>query len=296
MQEASHPPLPRGEGKPAQAPANSIPAGLWEKCPNCRALLYVKELERNLRVCHNCQYHFRLSTVERIALLIDPGQFEEIDADLPAVNPLQFPDYERKLARDREKTGLQEAFKYGDALIAGVPLVLGVADFAFIGGTMGSLVGEKVTRALERGREFRRPVVLAAASGGARLQEGIIALMQMAKTSAAVARLKASGQLYIVIMTDPTYAGVLASFASLGDIIITEPGTRIGFASPKMIEQNLKVKMPPGTHSAEFQLSHGMLDMVVHRRELRSVVAKLLTYLVPAPTHDPLLVGAASGG
>lgn len=295
MHEASPPLLPRGDGKPAQAPAGSIPAGLWEKCPKCRALLYVKELERNLRVCHNCQYHFQLATAERIAHLIDPGCFTELDVVLPAVNPLQFPEYEQKLAKDREKTGLQEAFKYGDAAIDGVPIVFGVADFTFRGGSMGSIVGEKVTRALERGAELRRPVVLVATSGGARLQEGIVALMQMAKTSAAVARLKAAGQLYIVIMTDPTYAGVLASFASLGDIILTEPGTRIGFASPQMIEQNLKVKMPPGTQGAESQLAHGMLDMVVHRREMRNVVGRLLTYLTPAPAHDPVLVGAASG-
>jgi len=296
MHDASRPRGKQHEGKPAQQQAAGIPAVLWEKCPKCRAMLYVKELERNFRVCHNCQYHFQLTSPERIALLADPGGFAELDVEFPAVNPLQFPEYEEKLAIDRKKTNLREAFMYGDATITGVPTVLGVADFAFRGGTMGTIVGEKVTRALERGAELRRPVVLAATSGGARLQEGILALMQMAKTSAASARLRAAGQLYIVIMTDPTYAGVLASFASLGDIIITEPGTRIGFASPRMIEQNLKVKMPAGTHSAEFQLSHGMVDMVVHRRELRSVVGRLLSYLAPAaiPADQPVLVGLSS--
>ncbi len=281
MHDASHPRGPQDDGPSAQATPTAIPAGLWEKCPKCRAMLYVKELERNLRVCDKCQYHFQLSSSERLALLVDPGHFTELDAELVAVDPLHFPDYAQKLAVARSKTGMQEAFRYGDAEIAGLPVVFGVADFAFIAGSMSTMVGEKVTRALERGAALGWPVALVVTSGGARMQEGILSLMQMAKTSAAAARLKAAGQLYIVIMTDPTYAGVLASFASLGDIIIAEPGTRIGFASPRMIEQNLKSKMPAGTQSAESQLSHGMVDMVVHRRELRSVLGKLLAYLTP---------------
>ncbi len=287
MHDASHPRVPQAEGTPAHATPAGIPAGLWEKCPKCRAMLYVKELERNLRVCDKCQYHFQLSSAERLALLVDPGRFTEFDAELAAVDPLLFPDYAQKLAAARQKTGMPEAFRYGDAEITGMPVVFGVADFAFIAGSMSTIVGEKVTRALERGTALGRPVVLVTTSGGARMQEGILSLMQMAKTSAAAARLKAAGQLYIVVMTDPTYAGVLASFASLGDIIITEPGTRIGFASPRMIEQNLKAKMPASTQSAESQLSHGMVDMVVHRRELRSVLGKLLAYLTPAPTTPP---------
>jgi len=270
------------DGIPAQVTPAGIPAGLWEKCPKCRAMLYVKELARNLRVCDKCQHHFQLSSDERLTLLVDPGCFMEIDAELSAIDPLQFPDYAQKLAAACKKTGMKEAFRYGDAEVVGIPVVFGVADFAFIAGSMSTIVGEKVTRALERGAELGRPVVLVATSGGARMQEGILSLMQMAKTSAAVARLKAAGQFYIVIMTDPTYAGVLASFASLGDIIIAEPGTRIGFASPRMIEQNLKSKMPASTQSAESQLSHGMIDMVVHRRELRSILGKLLEYLTPA--------------
>ncbi len=252
-------------------------------------MLYVKELERNLRVCHKCQYHFQLATAERIALLIDPGCFAELDAELAGGRSTAFSGIRSKNWHgDREKTGLQEAFKYGDAEIAGVPTVLAWSRFRLHrGGSMGSIVGEKVTRALERGVEL-------APSGGDRRHLGRRAPAGRHRVVDADGEnigcrraLKAAGQLYIVIMTDPTYAGVLASFASLGDIIITEPGTRIGFASPHMIEQNLKSKMPAGTQSAEFQLSHGMVDMVVHRRELRSVLGKLLNYLAPAPPCVP---------
>jgi len=275
-----------------------IPAGLWQKCPKCNALLYVKELERNLRVCHNCHHHFRLSPEERIAQLTDGDSFVEIDAGMSSANPLDFPDYEHKLALDREKTGREEAFIYGDATLDGIPIVFGLADFNFRAGSMGSVVGEKVTRALERGAELGHPVIFVTASGGARMQEGIISLMQMAKTAAASERLKAAGQLYIVIMTDNTTAGVLASFASLGDVIIAEPGALIGFAGPRVIEQNLKVKLPPGTHTAEFQLAHGMVDMVATRRDLRGIVSKLLTYLSPASFApepiDKVLAAAAS--
>ncbi len=260
----------------------SVPPGLWQKCPKCRALLYVKELERNLRVCGQCQHHFQIGTAERIAQLVDEGAFTELDDGLLPANPLDFPDYEEKLVRGRAKAGQNEGFIYGDAVIDGVPTVLGVANFAFMGGSMGSVVGEKVTRALERGADLNRPVVLVCASGGARMQEGIVSLMQMAKTAAACARLKATGNLYIVVMTDPTTAGVLASFASLGDICIAEPGALVGFAGPRVIEQNLKIKLPPGTHTAEFQLNHGMIDLVVPRRELRTTLGKLLSYLAPA--------------
>lgn len=276
------PPRPPRGSKSTKENMAGIPAGLWQKCPKCSALLYVKELERNLRVCHNCHHHFRLTPEERIALLTDEGSFAELDAGMSSVNPLDFPDYEQKLAADRTKTGREEAFIYGDARIDGIPIVFGVADFNFRGASMGSVYGEKATRALERGAALGRPVLFVTASGGARMQEGIISLMQMAKTSAACARLKEAGQLYIVIMTDNTTAGVLASFASLGDIIIAEPGALIGFAGPRVIEQNLKIKLPPGTHTAEFQLAHGMVDMVVNRRDLRLVVGKLLGYLSPA--------------
>lgn len=283
MTDGSRPATSRG----AATTPNGIPAGLWQKCPHCRALLYVKELERNLRVCHHCQHHFPLSPTERLALLVDPEQFTELDSALRPVNPLDFPGYPEKLARDIAKSGHPEAFIYGDARIQEVPVVFGIENFAFMGGSMASVVGEKVTRALERGVALNRPVVLVTASGGARMQEGMISLMQMAKTAAACERLRAAGQLYLVIMTHPTMAGVLASFASLGDVIIAEPGAQIGFAGPRVIEQNLKVKLPPGSHTAEFALQHGMIDLVIHRRELRSTVARLLTYLTPAETSVP---------
>ncbi len=298
MSETVPPRAPRGTGKPTREQMSGIPAGLWQKCPKCSALLYVKELERNLRVCPQCQYHFRLSTNERIALLTDAGSFREIDAELMSGNPLAFPDYLDKLASDRAKTGRNEAFVYGDATLDGVPMVFGLVDFTFRGGSMGAVYGEKVARALERGADGARPVVLVTTSGGARMQEGIVSLMQMAKTAAACERLKAAGQLYLVIMTDPTTAGVLASFASLGDIIIAEPGAQIGFAGPRVIEQNLKVKLPPGSHTAEFQFTHGMVDLVINRRDLRTMVSTLLTYLAPSAGTDAdqaALVAAAQG-
>jgi acetyl-CoA carboxylase carboxyl transferase subunit beta len=295
MPDAPRPPKRWGDAKPAPEQLAGIPKGLWQKCPKCRAMLYQKELERNLRVCGNCQYHFPLSTTDRIAQLADADSFVELDANMLPVNPLDFPDYTEKLVRGREKAKQNEAFVYGDAAIAAVPTVLGVASFAFMGGSMGSVVGEKVTRALERGAALQRPVVLVCASGGARMQEGIVSLMQMAKTSAACERLKAAGQLYIVIMSDPTTAGVLASFASLGDICIAEPGALVGFAGPRVIEQNLKVKLPPGTHTSEFQVNHGMIDMVVHRRDLRPTVAKLVTLLAPAAPVDDDAAPAIAG-
>jgi len=283
MHDASLPQPPREVGKPTREQLAGIPAGLWEKCPKCRAMLYVKELERDLRVCHSCQHHFPLSTADRIAMLADPESFIELDAGMAPVNPLHFPGYEEKLARGQEKSGYKEAFVYGDALMTEVPMILGVANFELMGGSMGSVVGEKVTRALERGIALERPVVFSCASGGARMQEGMVSLMQMAKTAAACQRLRAAGQLYISILTHPTIGGVMASFASLGDIIIAEPGTQICLTGPRVLEQNLKIKLPAGTNTAEFQLSHGMIDMVVHRRELRSTVARLLTYLTPTP-------------
>jgi acetyl-CoA carboxylase carboxyl transferase subunit beta len=293
MSDASRPSKGWGAARPAPAQMAGIPKGLWQKCPKCRAMLYLKELERNLRVCGNCQYHFPLSTEERIAILADDGAFVEIDANLLPGNPLDFPDYAEKLERGRAKAGQNEAFVYGDATIAGAPVVLGVANFGFMGGSMGSVVGEKVTRALERGVELGRPVVLVCASGGARMQEGMVSLMQMAKTAAACERLKAAGQLYITILADPTTGGVWASFASLGEIIIAEPAALIGLTGPRVLEQNLKVKLPPGTHTAEFQLNHGMVDMVVPRRELQGTVAKLVGLLAPAPAPADDAVAAA---
>jgi len=254
----------------------SFPDGLWRNCPKCKTLLYTKDLTNDYFICPNCGYHFPLSLYQRLELLTDHGTFEELDASLEGDNPLDFPNYTEKLETSRLKTKQKEGFAYGDAKLDGKDLVIGVASFAFMGGSMGSIVGEKVTRALERGADKGKPVVLVCASGGARMQEGIISLMQMAKTAAAVEKLRKTGQVYITILTDPTTAGVFASYASMGDIIIAEPGALIGFAGPRVIEQNLRIKLPPGTHTAEFQLEHGMIDMVVNRRELRDTLSVML--------------------
>jgi len=257
----------------------SFPDGLWRNCPKCKTLLYTKDLTNDYFICPSCGYHFPLNLYQRLELLTDHGSFKEVDAELVGGNPLDFPNYTEKIESSRLKTKQKEGFAYGDAKMDGRDIVIGVASFAFMGGSMGSIVGEKVTRALERGAEQNKPVIIVCASGGARMQEGIVSLMQMAKTAAAVEKLRATGQIYITVLTDPTTAGVFASYASMGDVIIAEPGALIGFAGPRVIEQNLRIKLPPGTHTAEFQLAHGMIDMVVNRRELRGTVSNLVTYL-----------------
>ena len=258
---------------------NEIPDGLWVKCERCQEMLYQKELEKDLMVCRRCGFHFRLPASERIRVTVDPDSFVERDVKMRSSNPLSFPGYPDKLAQGKEKTGLNEGLVWGTCTMEGMPAVLAVADFGFMGGSMGSVVGEKMTRALEYAAASRLPVIAFCTSGGARMQEGILSLMQMAKTAAAYSKLDDAGQLYITVFTDPLTAGVLASFASLGDIIVTEPEALIGFAGPRVIEQNLKIKLPPGTHTAQFQLEHGMVDMVVPRREMRPLLAKLLKYL-----------------
>jgi len=265
-------------GAPA-ARRPEVPEGLWLKCPKCSGMLYQKELERDLKVCRHCSHHFRLTARERIAYTADPDTFVERDAGLRSVNPLDFPEYEQKLEADQAKTGLGEALVWGEAQLNAHPIVLAVADANFRMASMGSVVGEKVTRALEHAAATRRPALFFCASGGARMQEGILSLMQMAKTAAAVRRLQEARVPYLVVLTDPTTAGVLASFASLGDVVLAEPAALVGFAGPRVIEQNLKVKLPPGTHTAEFALGRGMVDMVVARRELVPTLSRLLSYL-----------------
>jgi len=261
------------QGKP------EVPEGLWLKCPQCGGMLYQKELERDLRVCRHCSHHFRLGAKERIEQVADPGSFREFDAGLRSVNVLGFPQYEAKLASDQAKTGLTEALIWGEGRLNGREVVLAAADTNFRMASMGSVVGEKVTRALEHAAATGRPAVFFCASGGARMQEGIISLMQMAKTAAAAHRLHEAGVPYLVVLTDPITAGVLASFASLGDITLAEPAALVGFAGRRVIEQGLKIKLPPGTHTAEFALAHGMVDMIVPRRELVPTVSRLLAYL-----------------
>ena len=259
-----------------------IPEGLWVKCDNCKEIVYRKEVERNLKVCPKCNYHFRISAAERLKLLIDPGSFRELDPDLASTDPLRFRDsipYSERLAENRKKSGLSDAIISGEVLIRGIPAAVAVMDFSFMGGSMGSVVGEKVTRTAELALAKRIPLIAVSASGGARMQEGMFSLMQMAKVSAAVGRLKDGGVPYIWVLTDPTFGGVSASFAMLGDIIIAEPRSLIGFAGPRVIEQTIKQQLPPDFQRAEFLLSHGLIDMIVSRKDLRETISRILTLL-----------------
>jgi acetyl-CoA carboxylase carboxyl transferase subunit beta len=265
------------------------PGNLMVKCPKCKEMLYSRDWEKNLKVCSRCNYHFRLTAYERIDLLLDAGSFVELDADMVSVDPLQFvsrsQSYAAKLQEEREKVGLPEAVVTGYGTIESHPLSLAVMDFRFIGGSMGSVVGEKVTRTIELGMERRWPVLIVSTSGGARMQEGLFSLLQMAKTAAALARLGEAHVPYFSLITDPTTGGVTASFAMLGDVILAEPGALIGFAGPRVIEQFMHVKLPEGTVNSEFVLQHGMIDAIVHRRDLRQTLARLLRlYTVPAAT------------
>jgi len=254
-----------------------VPEGLMNKCPRCGAIHYSKDLEKNLRVCRSCQYHFSLSAPERLQSLLDGGALtEEFDAALCSDNPLGFPGYLDKLEKDMEATGLKEAVVTGEGLLNGNPIVIGVMDSRFRMGSMGSVVGEKIARAIERAIERRRPFILFSASGGARMQEGVLSLMQMAKASAALARLSEERLLFISVLTNPTTGGVSASFASLGDYNIAEPGALIGFAGRRIIEQTIRQELPKDFQTAEFLLKHGQLDMVVHRKDLRETLSKLV--------------------
>jgi len=260
-----------------------IPEGLWVKCDGCKEIVYKKELDRNLKVCPKCNYHFRISARERLKLLIDDGSFIEIDETLVSVDPLNFKDkisYKDRLIEKQKATGLKEAVISGDALIKGYPVSLVIMDFSFMGGSMGSVVGEKVARAAERAFEKKQPLIIVSSSGGARMQEGIFSLMQMAKVSAAIGRLKDNGILYISIMCDPTFGGVTASFASIGDIIIAEPKSLIGFAGARVIEQTIKQPLPEDFQRADFLLEHGLIDIVVERQHLREKLAKLFELLL----------------
>jgi acetyl-CoA carboxylase carboxyl transferase subunit beta len=262
-----------------------IPEGLWVKCENCREIIYRKEIERNLKVCPKCNYHFRISARERLDLLIDRDTFVEISSHITSSDPLSFRDtisYKERIKENQKKSGLKEAVLTGEARINGHPVIIAVMDFSFLGGSMGSAVGEKIVRAAETAIEKGYPLITVASSGGARMQEGIFSLMQMAKTSAAIARLKESGLLFISILSDPTFGGVTASFAMLGDIIIAEPKSLIGFAGPRVIEQTIKQQLPDNFQRAEFLLAHGMIDMVVDRKDLKETLSKLISHLVPS--------------
>jgi acetyl-CoA carboxylase carboxyl transferase alpha subunit/acetyl-CoA carboxylase carboxyl transferase beta subunit len=267
------------------------PDDLWVRCAGCQQLIYRREFENNLQTCSKCSHHARLSARERIETLADVDSWHEEDAGLVPGDPLQFVSlgqgYPAKLAETQQKTGLDEALLSGRAEVDGAPVRLAACDFGFLGASMGSVVGEKVARAAERSAQDRLPLVLVSSSGGARMHEGIYSLMQMAKTSAAIARLGHARVPFISILTDPTTGGVTASFASLGDVILAEPGALVGFAGPRVIEQTTKQKLPPDAQRPEFLLKHGMIDAVVHRRELRTVLAKLLRLFARGICAEP---------
>lgn len=259
--------------------------GLWMKCPVCRAIVYKKEVEQRWKVCPKCDYHFPLSVEERIELLADPGSFQEWDRDLLPYDLLQFVDtqpYPDRLRSAQKKTGRPEAIVTGHCRLMGAPLALGIFVFQFMGGSMGSVVGEKICRAIDRAIQGGFPFLLVTTSGGARMQEGTVSLMQMAKTTAALARLSEAGLPYIVVLTDPTFGGVTASVAMVGDVILAEPKALIGFAGPRVIEQTIKQRLPEGFQRAEFLLDHGMIDRIVSRKDLKETIGLLLTYLTPS--------------
>jgi acetyl-CoA carboxylase carboxyl transferase subunit beta len=266
-----------GEGRPRTV----IPEGLWVKCDSCKEIIYRAEVDRAGRVCPKCRYPFRIGARERIAALLDEGSFEERERGLASRDPLAFKDtkrYTERLAAARAKTGLEEAVVCGLGRIGGHPLALAVFDFGFLGGSMGSVVGEKITRTIELAIEKRVPLVIVSASGGARMQEGILSLMQMAKTSAALGRLAAVGLPYLSLLTDPTTGGVTASFAMLGDVILAEPRALIGFAGPRVIAETIREPLPEGFQRSEFLLAHGQIDLIVERRELRETLRRLLSF------------------
>lgn len=259
----------------------SMPEGLWTKCKNCEEIIYNKELEDNFKVCPKCGYYFRLSARERIALLLEPKSFKEYDKSLLPGDPLSFTanqSYQEKIAEDQKKSGLKEAVITGEGLIGEHRIVIGVLDFEFLGGSMGSVVGEKITRAIEKAIKKKLPLIIVSASGGARMQEGVLSLMQMSKTSAALAKFTHTHLPFVSILTDPTTGGVSASFAFLGDIIISEPKALIGFAGPRVIEQTIRQPLPEGFQQAEFLLKHGMIDLIVERKEMKKTLIRLLNF------------------
>ena len=262
-----------------------MPEGLWQKCPSCGEVIHNLELVQNLKVCPKCDYHFTQSAKERIDSLIDPATFTEFDANMLSVDVLSFKGvaaYGDRLKSYQEKTGLKDAVLTGFGLLEEKPVAIAAMDFSFLAATMGSVVGEKITRLIERGTQDRRPVIIVSASGGARMYEGMLSLMQMAKTSGAVARHAKAGLPFISVLTHPTTAGVMASFASLGDLILAEPKCMIGFAGPRVIKETTHQDLPPGFQTAEFLQDHGLIDLIVHRKQLRATLVSLFNYLKPA--------------
>jgi acetyl-CoA carboxylase carboxyl transferase subunit beta len=268
-----------------------MPEGLWVKCEACKEMVYKKEVLRNANVCPKCNYHFRIGARDRLAMVFDDGRFEEFDGDIAPRDALEFKDVKPYAARIRDyqkRTGLKDAFISSYGKIDGRPVVIGVMEYGFMGGSMGSVVGEKVTRCAERALAERIPLIVISCSGGARMQEGALSLMQMAKISAALARLEEERVPYISILTDPTTGGVTASFAMLGDLNLAEPRALIGFAGPRVIEQTIRQTLPEGFQRSEFLLEHGMLDMVVERSRMREVLIDALAFMHPQRRAEPV--------
>jgi len=256
--------------------------GLWEKCEGCRQIIWKKDLDANLNVCPKCQKHFRLDARTRLSLLLDNSEWEETETNLGSTDPLAFIDtkaYRDRLRKAQQETGIQDAIINAEGLLDGRPVLASAMEYRFIGGSMGAAVGEAITRAIERAVEKRKPLIIISASGGARMMEGLGSLMQMAKISAALAKLDDAGVPYISVLTDPTTGGVTASYAMLGDLNIAEPGALIGFAGPRVIEQTIRQKLPEGFQRSEFLLEHGMLDAVVHRKDLKPYLSRALTFM-----------------
>ncbi|HEX4836411.1 MAG TPA: acetyl-CoA carboxylase, carboxyltransferase subunit beta [bacterium] len=286
-----------GRPKVASSQRREIPAGLWVKCPRCANLIYRKELERNFRVCPRCGYHHRLSAADRLAIVLDKDSFEETDRSLIPEDPLGFVDekpYPARIEDAQRRTGLPEAIITGTGTIEGGRAVVGAMEFGFLGGSMGAVVGEKVARSAERAVDTRQPLILFAASGGARMQEGTLSLMQMAKASVALGRLADAGVAFLSVLCDPTTGGVAASFAFQGDLILAEPGALVGFAGRRVIEQTIRQKLPEGFQTAEFLMEHGLVDAIVPRPDLRPALGRLLRFC-GAPV-DAGRVGAPAQG
>jgi acetyl-CoA carboxylase carboxyl transferase subunit beta len=263
----------------------SVPAGVWTKCPGCRAALLTADLDKNDLVCPQCEHHFPLPSARRVELVLDPGSFVEADATIESLDPLNFRDskkYIDRLRTARRTAGNTDALRSGSGRIEGHAVEVGVFVFEFMGGSMGSVVGEKITRLYERALERRVPAIVFSASGGARMQEGVLSLMQMAKTSAALGRMREAGLPYISVLLHPTTGGVAASFAMLGDVILAEPKALIGFAGARVIQNTIRQRLPAGFQRAEFLLEHGFLDKIIHRRELRATLGRLLGLLGPS--------------
>jgi acetyl-CoA carboxylase carboxyl transferase subunit beta len=263
-------------------PRKEMPEGLWMRCPGCEHMLYKSAVEKNLNVCPECNHHFRIEAKTRISYLVDEASFQQIFEDMTSDDPLSFKfrgtTYKQRIKEDEKKSGVREAMLIGKAFIKGRGVVLAVMEPNFLMGSMGSVVGEKFCAAVDAAIEEKLPLVVVSCSGGARMHEGVVSLGQMAKTSAALAKFDEAGGLYICILTDPTTGGVTASFAMLGDCLIAEPGALIGFAGPRTIAETIKVELPEGFQTAEFMLEHGFVDMIVHRKDLRSEIARLIDY------------------